>query len=220
MKYIFITYLPGAAGNFFSRCLNLLSNAYCYGQKNNLPTTLEQKLKMLSYESVFDRSPESIEYNSSWVEFEGKLTPYYRIIAHHALPPESYSIWSDHMIKNANQLHGPDDQIFNFYIDPGNSFEWACMNALYKNSYLDVKWFIHGKKLSTDAAVYKISLDNFLVDWDCFLLEFLKVTDIIGHTISEPEIQAVKILYDQWRTTILERNDIETFKKNIGFFDE
>ena len=173
MKYIFITYLPGAAGNFFSRCLNLLSNAYCYGQKNNLPTVLEQKLKMLSYESVLDRSSESVE-SSSWAEFENKLTPYYRRIAHHALPPGSYSIWADHMIKNANQLAGPDDQIFNFYIDPGNSFEWACMNALYKNSYLDVKWFIHSKKLLTDVAVYKISLDNFLVDWDCFLSEFLK----------------------------------------------
>jgi hypothetical protein len=214
MKYIFISYIPGAAGNFFSRCLNLLSNAYCYGKKNNLPVTIEEKLKMLSYESVLNRSLES----GNWVAFEKKLTPYHEIITHHALPPDSYSLWVSHMRQNKMQLVGPDDQMFNFYIDPGNSFEWACMNALYKNSYLDVKWFIHGKKLSTDDTVYKIQLDNFLVDWDCFLLEFQKVTDIIGHSISDSEIQAVKILYNQWRTTILERNKIETFKKDIGFF--
>ena len=172
---------------------------------------------MLSYESVLERSSESVE-SSDWITFEGKLTPYYKIITHHALPPESYSIWADHMIKNTTQLAGPDDQIFNFYIDPGNSFEWACMNALYKNSYMDVNWFMHGKKLLNDAAVYKIKLDNFLIDWDCFLSEFLKVTDIIGHTTSDSEIQAVKILYYQWRTTILERNNIEPFKKDIGFF--
>jgi hypothetical protein len=136
---------------------------------------------------------------------------------HHALPSNSYSIWASHMEQNKMQLAGVDDQIFNFYIDPGNSFDWACMNALYKNSYLDVKWFIYGKKLVADDTVYKIQLDNFLVDCDCFLSEFLKVTDIIGHSTSESEIQAVKILYNQWRTTILERNNIETFKKNIGF---
>jgi hypothetical protein len=213
MKYIFITFLPGAAGNFFSRCLNLLSNAYCYGQENNLPTTLEQKLKMLSYESVLDRSSTS----DSWIAFENKLTPYYNIISHHNLPPNSYSIWSGHLLENQTQLAGPDDQIFNFYIDPGNNFEWACMNALYKNSYLNVEWFIHGKKLLNNTAVYKIRLDNFLQDWDCFQTEFLKVIDIIGHTISDSEIHAVKTLYKQWKTTILEHKDIETFKKDIGF---
>ena len=77
-----------------------------------------------------------------------------------------------------------------------------------------------GIATADDAAVYKIKLDNFLVDWDCFLSEFLKVTDIIGHTTSDSEIQAVKILYYQWRTTILEHADIATFKKDIGFFDE
>lgn len=214
MKYIFITYLPGSAGNFFSRCLNLLSGAYCYGQENNLPTTLEQKLKMLNYESILDRSLKS----DTWVTFERKLIPYHEIIRHFDLPPNSYSIWAGHGFHNTTLLAGSDDQIFNFYIDPGNSFEWSCMNALYKNSYLNVDWFICGKKLLNDTAVYKIKLDNFLIDWDCFLLEFLKVIDIIGHTISESEIRAVRTLYNQWKTTILKHQDIETFKKDIGFF--
>ena len=217
MKYIFITYLPGAAGNFFSRCLNLLSNAYCYGKENNLPVTIEEKLKMLSYESVLNRSLESVE-SSNWLAFEKELLEYNKVITHHALPPDSYAIWPRHMQQNTTQLAGVDDKIFNFYIDPGNSFEWVCMNALYKNSMQSVKWFIHCKTLSTDDTVYKIQLDNFLVDCDCFLAEFLKVTDIIGHSTSDSEIQAVKILYNQWRTTILERNNIEIFKKDIGFF--
>ena len=215
MKYIFIIFLPGAAGNFFSRCLNLLSNAYCYGQENKLPVTLEEKLKMLSYTPMLNR--ESII--DDWVNFERQLTPHSRIIEHHALPPESYSIWINHELTHGlASLAGPDDEIFNFYIDPGNHFEWVCINALYKNSYLGVNYFVAGKKLLDDPTFYKISLDNFLKDWTDFLSEFKKVTDIIGHTLTDSEIQSVKILYYQWKTTILEHNDIETFKKDIGFF--
>jgi len=215
MKYIFIIHLPGAAGNFFSRCLNLLSNAYCYGQENNLPVTLEEKLKMLSYTPVIDRK----SVTDDWVKFEDQLTPHGQIIEHHSLPPGSYSIWKIHKLTSRMAtLAGPDDEIFNFYIDPGNNFKWACMNALYKNSHLNVDYFVAGKKYSDDPTFYKISLDNFLKDWADFLLEFKKVTDIIGHALTDFEIQAVKTLYCQWKSTILKFNDIETFKKDIGFF--
>ena len=39
---------PGAAGNFFSRCLNLLDNAYCYASGTTIPVTIEEKFKLLS----------------------------------------------------------------------------------------------------------------------------------------------------------------------------
>lgn len=214
MKYVFITFIPGAAGNFFSRCLNLISGAYCFGYDNVLPDTLDQKLEMLSYESVLNRQLES----GSWINFENQLKPYYEIVEHHKLPPTACSIWSGHLLTPATNLAGPDDQIFNFYIDPGENFEWACMNALYKNSFMAVEWFINGKKMLEDPTIYKINLGNFLKDWDCFLLEFKKVTSIIGHSITESEEQAVKIIYTQWKTTILAPGDIKHFKRKIGFF--
>jgi hypothetical protein len=213
MKYISISFLPGSAGNFFSRCLNLLSNAYCFGRSMPLPTTLEKKLEMLNYNSVLGRSMDSVD----WVKFENQLIPHGRLIEHYTLPSNSYSIWFGHLLKDAAQLAGPDDQFFNFHIDPTDNFEWVCMNALYKNSYLKVEWFINNKKLLSDPTVYKINLGNFLKDWKIFFLEFKKVTDVIGHTLSDSEVQAVKTLHDQWKTTILEHKDIETFKKNIGF---
>ncbi len=121
MKYIFITFLPGAAGNFFSRCLNLLPGAYCWGQENKLPVTLEEKLKILNYTPVLNRSLIS----DNWTTFESQLAPYYQIVEHHRLPPGSYAIWIDHSVIKSETLVGPDDQVFNFYIDPGDNFEWA-----------------------------------------------------------------------------------------------
>jgi hypothetical protein len=214
MKYVFVTFLPGAAGNFFSRCLNLLSGAYCWGQGNKLPVTLEEKLKILNYTPVLNRSCIS----DTWTTFESRLTPYYQIVEHHKLPPGSYAIWIDHAVTKSETLVGPDDQVFNFYIDPGDNFEWACMNAFFKNSYLDVKWIIAGKKLLGEPTVHKINLGAFLRDWPDFLTEFKKVTDIMGHTLIENEIQAIQILYNQWRTTILKPEDIKKFKNDIGFF--
>lgn len=214
MKYVFVTFLPGAAGNFFARCLNLISRAYCFGYDNVLPETLDQKLKILSYKSVVNRQLGS----SNWVDFEIRLRPHYEIVEHYNLPPNSYSIWSGHLLTQARTIAGPDDQIFNFYIDPGENFEWVCMNALYKNSIMASEWFINGKKLLDDPLTHKINLGAFLKDWPDFLTEFKQVTDIIGHTLINDEIQAIKILYEQWKTTILKHEDIQKFKNDIGFF--
>jgi hypothetical protein len=220
MKYISISFLPGAAGNFFSRCLNILNGAHCFVDRNtrNMPDTPDEKLSVLGYESVTDKS----FGQRDWIEFEKQAMPYSMIRDHFDLPPGAYSIWKGHPnhnygCVNLDDLAGDDDQKFRFYIDPGTHVEWCCMNAFYKNSFLDVKWFIHGQDLIQDPMVHKIQLHNFLTDWTDFGKEITAVCNIIGHTPNLNELQAIETLYHQWKTTILDYKDMDAFKKRIGF---
>ena len=220
MKYIAISYLPGSAGNFFSRCLNLLTGACYFVDKTTkkLPVTIEEKLALLNYNTVVDKTFDQRD----WVKFESQLVQYHTVQPHHLLPPGSYSIWCGHTLHNFGSanldvLAGPDDQCYKFYINPGLHFEWCVLNALYKNSYLDVKYFVNGKALLNNSEFFKIQLDSFIQGWPSFRLEFEKVCHVIGHVLTQEEIQAVEQLYLQWRKTVLEYKDFESFKKSIGF---
>lgn len=219
-KYISISFLPGSAGNFFSRCLNILDRAYCFIPANTkqIPKSIDDKLNILSYQSVLNK-----DFNQrNWVDFESQLIFYTQAYEHSELPNNSLSIWYGHPYHrygcvDLENLAGEDDFCFNFYIDPGDHIEWCNMNALYKNSYLNVDWFINGQYLLKNQLVYKIQLGEFLKTWEDFYNEFIKVCNIISHTLTLQEKQAIKQLYSQWKTTILDYNDINNFKRLIGF---
>jgi hypothetical protein len=216
MNYIFVYFLPGSAGNFVSRCLNLLDNAHCFVDKNNLtlPQTVAEKSKLLSYESINKQKFGT----RTWTQFEVEVLHYSSLQAHWDLPKNSYSIWFSHPeSKQHESLAGQDDIIYKFYIDSSDCFEWGIMNALYKNSYLDIKWFINGNDLKNNNDVHKVNLKNIISGQASFLIEFAKVCNIIGHTLADHEVSALKDLYDQWTLTTLKEVDIPEFKKNIGF---
>ena len=220
MKYIAISFLPGSAGNFFSRCLNLLTGACYFVDKTTkkLPTTIEEKLSILNYNAVVDKSFDQRD----WLTFEQQIIKYFTTQPHYELPADSYSIWGGHPIHsygpvNLDELAGPDDQCYRFYVDPGEHLEWCVLNALYKNSYINVTYFINGQTLLDDCNTYKIKLDSFIQGWESFCEEFKKACDYIEHKLTDKELQAVKTLYFQWRKTVLEYKDIDAFKKNIGF---
>lgn len=220
MKYIAISFLPGSAGNFFSRCLNILNEAHCFVDRTtrNMPTSPSEKLSVLGYESVINKSFDQ----RNWIEFEQQTIPYTKVREHYDLPPGAYSIWMGHPnhkygCVNLDVLAGEDDQKFQFYIDPGMHLEWCCMNAFYKNSFLDVKWLVNGQALVQDPEVHKIQLHNFLSNWADFAQEITAVCKVIGHTPSSDELQAIETLYHQWKTTILDYKDMDAFKKRIGF---
>ena len=216
MKYIFVYYLPGSAGNFFSRCLNLLDNAYCFVVKKNstLPTTLTEKIDLLSYNSVIGEDFATRD----WIKFESKLSHYSVKNLHWDLPKNSYSVWPAHPdTKHHDLLPGDDNIVYKFYIDSSECFEWGIMNALYKNSYLDVKWFINGKDLKNNNDIHKINLKNIINSKEGFLIEFNLVCNIIDHILTDAELTAVGKLYDQWILTVLKETDILEFKKSIEF---
>lgn len=219
IKYLSITFLPGSAGNFFSRCLNILNNAYCFvpTTTKQIPVSIEDKLNLLSYHPIINKDFDQ----RNWIDFENQLTPCSEVYNYYDLTDNSLFIWlghpfSSHGCVNLKKLAGPDDQQFNFYIDPGDHIDWCCMNAFYKNSYLSVDWFINGKSLLKNQSVYKIQLSEFLKTREDFYNEFAKVCNIISHAITPQEKQAIEQLYSQWRTTVLEYKDIDNFKRSIG----
>jgi hypothetical protein len=218
MKYVFIYFLPGAGGNFLSRCLNLLDNSYCFADSKtkNIPNTLEEKNRLLSFDSQVNKSFE----DRNWVtDFEVLLTHYSQVQPHWDLPSDACSVWLGHpnTLSREKCFPGNDDQIFDFVIDSTDAFEWTIINALYKNSYLDVRWFLHMEKLKQNNNYHKISLKNILTSKQSFLAEYNKVCKIIGHDISAEENHAVATLYDQWQRTVLKSQDIAKFKQKIGF---
>jgi hypothetical protein len=217
MKYIFVYFLPGCAGNFFGRCLNLLNNAYCFVDRNTpkkFPTSIDSKINLLSYNSMINKSFE----DRVWTVFEHQAAHYHTFHPHWQLPDDSYSVWIAHPNKEQHaSLAGPNDVTYSFYIDSSDCFEWGVVNALYKNSYLDVQWFINGNKLKNDPSVHKINLNNIIGGEQSFLDEFVKVCDIINHQLSSEEESAIKSLYQQWIKTTLSKDNICDFKNRIGF---
>lgn len=218
MNYVLIYFLPGAGGNFFSRCLNYLHNSYCFANANtsSIPTSLVEKVRLLNFSSQVGKSFEQ----RNWVkDFESKVTHYSTCQEHWDLPPNSYSIWLGHsnMSTQIKTIAGEDDKLFNFIIDSSETFEWTMMNALYKNSYIDVQWFLMMEKFKQHDNYHKINLKNIINSQQGFLEEFEKVCSIIGHTVSAEEFKAVSDLYAEWHQTTLKTQDIPAFKKQIGF---
>lgn len=218
MNYIFIYFLPGAAGNFFSRCLNLLGNSYCWVDTTTkrVPQTPREKIQLLNYESQIFKSFGT----RHWVnDFESRVTAYYKFYPHWELPADANLIWLAHpdLDTHSAGLAGDDDRTFYFIIDSSDEFEWTLMNALYKNSYLDVKWLVMMEKIKLKDEVHKISLKNIISGEAGFFQEFSKVCSVIGHSINQEESDAVRKLYNQWQCTTLKSQDIPAFKKQIGF---
>ena len=216
MKYVSIAFLPGACGNFFSRCLNLLNNAHCYKMPDDIELTASNKLKILNYTSVIDKSFNTrnwpdFEFANDWVEHDPTLPPdaVHIVIGHPVTDSYSHT--------NPHDLAGRDDEVYKFYIDTGDHFEWAYMNALFKDSSLQANWFQNGQAMLRNPDVHKIQLKNFLSDWEDFKVEFIKTCTIIGRNPSIDELNAVKTLYGQWEQTRLEYKDLDSFKKLLGF---
>lgn len=214
LTYIFLQYLPGSAGNFFSRCIGLVSDQ-CYGWIprgiDNINLSVEEKFNAFEYQSV----------NQNWIHFERKLQHYSEVVAHHALPHGSISLWQGHPCYKilTRDIAGPDDKKFVFYIDPSKNFEWVIMNCLYKNSYIDSRWLVEGKKMLNDANIVKLDLSDIIASRDTFLGCIDKVCNITGIVLQESNRQKIAELWDQWIVTTLPASDFEIFKNKIGYFN-
>ena len=214
INYVFIHYPPGAAGNFFSRCISLASDR-CYGQvqKNSSDPflSLEDKFNLYQYQNRC----------SNWIDFEYRLQDYYSNHPHYDLPDVSFSIWKQHpsyefLLKD---IAGPDDKKHTFYIDPSKHFEWCVLNCLYKNSYIDSKWLMEGKKMLSDDNIIKIDLWDIIDNKDTFIGVVENFCNIIGLTLENTNKQKIQQLWDQWILTTLPKTEFSVYKNSIGYFD-
>lgn len=214
MKYIFLFFPPGAAGHFFSRCLNLLDNSYCWvDTKTQLPVQNQQdKLALLSYQTISSADPTQ----RSWVQFENLVSR----CQHQSLPiTAQYVVWPSHPTYTLLQknLIGIDDEQFVFLIDASDNFEWCILNALYKNSFISESWLRTAEGMRRDSNIQKINLQRIVNDCNGFLQEFQLVCDTIGHALTDSEKLAIITLYNEWKLTILDYIKFEEFKNSIGF---
>ena len=212
INYVFVFFLPGSAGNFFSRCLSLASNqAYGWIPEGSKISSLsaDEKYHVYSY-------AQSNQFND-WKKFEGKLVHYSTLFEHYAIPSDSISIWSEHPRYQLldQDLVGNSNQRQVFYINPGDYFEWVVLNSLYKNSTIDVKWLSQGQQMLNDSAIHKINLANIIAGPDTLWLEVEKVYAIINHKCSNKEL--VQELWKQWINTTLKPEQFAEFKSSIGF---
>jgi len=224
-KFIFLEYVSGAAGNFLTRCLNLLDNAYCWDNSTTALSyshTLEEKLKFLGYQSVMNLKVDE----RNWVEWESELRDYTVFRKHHDIPNNSIAVLWAHPDLQKDKFNncyekfcGPEDKGFRFYIDPTNNLEWCMMNAHYKDSYISVDWHKEieaGKKLLINPDVHKVDLKKIVDGYDSFFSEFCRICSIIDHHLQNEEIEAIKILYNNWKLTILDYKDFRAYKIKIG----
>ena len=241
--HVFVYFLPGAAGNFLSRCLNLLDSFHCYVDPAHkvLPATITEKMALLNYESM-----ENLDFSKrNWRNFERSILHFSQFKKGTDLsaprvwsqtPPSVKNqtfIWAQHPpvstdlntnLRNTssviNSLATAVDgrpRIVKFYIDPGSAWEWHLINALYKNSFIGGEYLLEGKRLLEDPALIKVNLSNFIHGSDIFLTEFIKICRVLGHTVSDQEQQYVQNLHQQWLNTIVPLHRIEEFKKFLGF---
>ena len=100
ISYAFINFLPGCAGNFFSRALNLADGVYCWAdsKKKHVPLTVADKMELFTYADMHNFKDKNINWIS---DFESNTIKYSDIIPHWDLPPGSLSLWCTHWIQDA-----------------------------------------------------------------------------------------------------------------------
>ena len=212
-------FLPGAAGNFFSRCLNLLDNAYCWAPADTptvMPNTAEEKQQLLSYTSVINYRKNwlDFDYRKNWLDFENELVPF-QDPDQNLLPEDAIAIWISH----PTHVCGKSDYVdkFFFYIDPSNAFEWMLLNGLYKDSGLHFSNFKYGQRLLDNPTIHKIDLSKIITSRESFAEEFCRVCNIVNHQLTSVELKRVLDLYDQWNKTTMSQEKIPKFKQMIGW---
>lgn len=212
--YVYIFFLPGAAGNFFSRCMSLASDR-CVGQitPGSVHPYMSLKEKFQSF-SYADMQP-----NINWIEFEQGLVHYSNLFVHHSLATQSVSLWHNHPDYGFlnRQIDGSKDQKFLFYIDPSDSFEWCVLNALKKDSFIEKKWVVQGKKMLEDPAILKINLSNIFSSQQTLINEVQQVCDVVGIHLSPSNRDKIGQLWNQWILTALMPSEFDEFKKNLGW---
>lgn len=233
--HVYVYFLPGAAGNFLSRCLNLLENFHCYVDPNKkvLPSSIIEKMELINYASV-----QNLEFNHirSWIQFEKSILHFsefdepnkYVWAEQPPLLNNQTFVWRYHPFINmhkSNKQHNPFSgrgavvvpKILQVYIDATNAWEWHILNALYKNSGIGSGWFIPAKKLLDDPTILKLNLANFIQGYDIFCKEFLKICNALNRSVNEQEQEYIKNLYYQWIDTTLPESKFNEFKQLLGF---
>ena len=208
VNYYWVTFIPGAGGNFFSRCLNFAEDSVCFAHPRlGIPTTAEQKFMILSYNSVIGKA----YHQRNWKTFESRVIPY-RNSQHKIL--QTNRIWYTHpddSVLNQGFVQPNDNQV-KIYIDPEDIADYCLLQALYKNSYIVVDWLKKGVEYQKDDNFKKFKFKDMLDKG--FVDKFMDFAHEIGLNYSTNGKHYVEKLHSQWLTTLCANTD--NWKSELG----
>jgi hypothetical protein len=209
-RFVALHFLPGSTGNFVSRCINLLDNTYVWAKDKKLPQTLEEKIKILSYD-LYNDNPFKV---LPWIMFETAIQPYNNFRSHWDIDEDGIAIFPMHPsgVDAIKMYSGPDDLPLNVYINPAENLDWCILNGFNKTSYQTISWFLKAELLENDKSVYKINLTEIINGPERFLSEFTKLANFLNRTIDNEITVALTMLYNQWYPTTLQGIALENYR--------
>lgn len=211
-NYVFINFLPGSAGNFLSRELQLtIKNSVCWTIENEIPlTSTYDKFKMLSYASTYN--------GKHWVQFEFQLTQNFNIST---IPENTLIIKSSHgstIESTKNSIYmGTDDtfKLINITYDTKDQLKWIFLNGLYKDSHFDKNCFIAHATNKIDNNVFQFNIENFF-SWNQFKESLFSILDYLEISTVDQDWSFTEQLYHEWWGTTLKVNQFNEFEKTLG----
>jgi len=200
--------MPGAGGNFLSRCLNFHPDINCF--KECVNAGYEKKYNILNYKKMQTRSSTTV----NWIDFEDSIE-YFTDYNNNLL----YNIEEIKNIKNIILFSHSETTFEQFNLDCNcdiritnfskEEFNWAIYQSLYKNSPPDTKHRLAVGKLYKQ----KISVPcKNLWDFDLLCDNLVEIEDYLNveKNIKECRLWQEK-LWNEWKTTWAP----EKFKKKI-----
>lgn len=209
IQNIYINFLPGSAGNFLSRALQLaIPNSCCWlNNDSTVPASPMKKFLTLSYDK-------NNQFNN-WLAFEQSISHYSEV--------ENFKKLEEFIFINLSHLYKISDiDLTNsilIQIDIKNKkiFEWAMFNCLYKHSRPREDYFkTHKFNKINNKNLIEIDLENFF-SWQDFKIEIEKILKIIDVDTTKTNWKLVNVLYNQWWDSTLKFEDFESYKKDIGW---
>lgn len=201
-NYLNVIFLPGAAGNFISRCLMLTDQVQMLVDKNNVKDfySVEEKYEMISFRKVMNKT----SADKSWLDFEKSLSNNNYI--HHAnMHDGTYFIISSHPTKNwldhmYNVIVGRDDSVTLALVNIDNCHKWVIENALFKYTGTLKENVDEYYKLQSNKDIINISLKSILESEESFFNEILTFGDKINFDYRPAKPQLLS-LYKEWKST-------------------
>jgi hypothetical protein len=227
MTYVYIHYIPGAAGNFLSRALSL-----CTGVYGDVPTnttiddlialTAKSKMEFLSYNGSLHATSATRSPNTDqWSRHEKTLIQTSALFPVEVLTEElsenSAILRHGHNSATEQFLYdfaGKDDTEFNVLIDVAGMFEWLMCNALYKNLRPSNERIADYIKYWNLENLITIKLDTFL-DTASFLNAYTTLCKALHIRDCDIPIEQVEQLHKQWIKTAISTNEYKT-KYKLG----
>ena len=165
-----------------------------------MPTGINEKLDLLKYKDVLNYPTQDKQYRASWTRWE------HRFVAccndsNHTVSDDEVGVIVNHPSNSIPRYIGENDKLFVFCIDSTDMWDWMIVSAEIKESFQAVNWFKENKRMLEDPGIFKIALRNIVSSQETFVAEFTKICNLINHDLSAEELDAVVILYNQWKTT-------------------